>query len=109
MSDLLDLIRQKQKKDKETNELKVEVESACYRLAPVLYKKLLREVDRDLICTEEKELLFPRIHEAACEVLQDAYGESSQDEIVSMMIERLSETVWQMMVLRRSQNRRSES
>jgi hypothetical protein len=94
MSDLLEFYQQNQKREVALSTLKGHLRSSCRRLAPLVFDKLLHEIDRDLLFAEDKELVLPKIREAACEVLNRALGDSSHDSTTNIMVEMLVEQTW---------------
>jgi len=127
MSDLLELCQQNQNRELARSALEGHLRRLCRQVAPAVFEKLAREIDRDLLYTEEKELVLPKIREAACKVLHQALNEdsrvsttnrmvgmvvdhqrledSSRDPTTNMMVEMLVEQTWLVMGLMRSAER----
>lgn len=101
MKDLLEYVQEEERQQKQLASLKSDLHVAGRRLAPFVYERLVRQVDQDLLNTTDKELVLPKIREAAQEEFFHAVGEATSDHISSMIIEIMIEETWLLMQAKR--------
>jgi len=94
LSDLGELIDQEQQRDRALGKLEEEARIHCKKLAPLVFNRLSRLIDHDLLFTLEQDLVLPKIQEVSRETLYRTSPRLPRDATSTWIVEILTEEVW---------------
>jgi hypothetical protein len=99
MSDLIELIEQKKQTEQAYQNGSEKVRPLCRQLAPVVFDTLAQQIDPDLLYTEERDLVMPKLREVARRGLRNHLVPLKDD--CSWVVDILAEELWRIICLRR--------
>jgi hypothetical protein len=101
MKNLIDLVEQKQQNEQAYQKSRADVRTFCRDLAPVVFNSLAQQIDPDLLYTEERDLIMPKLQEVARRGLRDYLITLTCDSASSGVVDILAHELWLLICLKR--------
>jgi hypothetical protein len=95
LTDLIELIEQQQQSDQALQGIEADLTSYGKKLAPIVFGRLYRRIDHDLLFTTEFDLVLPKIREVCHEVLYETSPKLPRDDRTSSwMVNIMTREAW---------------
>jgi hypothetical protein len=91
--DLLELVESQEQTDQAITQMEGEIVSYGRLIAPLIFARLYRTIDHDLLFTSETDLVMPDIKKISAKVLNEAGPEMGRSRLSPWMVDVISREV----------------
>jgi hypothetical protein len=91
--DLLELVESQEQTERVVDEIEDEVVLYGRKVAPLIFARLYRTIDHDLLFTAETDLVMPDIKKVTTQVLKEAGPATGRDRLSPWMVDIISREI----------------